>query len=294
MIILLQPETLKSVAEKGRDQIPILYRPVIPIIGRHRQVSQGPPVAREATVKVSRNPFGLFLYPDILLLLALNAVINAVFYGINTSISTLFSAAYPFLNETKIGLCYLAIGGGLAAGSLIMGHVLDREYKRTELLIRPALGSTTDIVKEHGFPLEQARLRLLPFFVFLLVSSCAGYGWAIQRQINIACPLILQFIAGFSCIALMNSTSTLMIDLVPGQSSSVTACNNLVRCSLSAVLVSVIQLILNGIGIGWTYVLLSGFSVLALPLLYGAMMIGPRCRIKRQRAREGEKAQAKD
>ena len=34
----------------------------------------------------------------------------------------------------------------------------------------------------------------MPFFVLVLVSSCAGYGWAIQRQINIACPLVLQFI----------------------------------------------------------------------------------------------------
>ena len=34
----------------------------------------------------------------------------------------------------------------------------------------------------------------------------------------------MSHIAGFACIALMNSTSTLMIDLVPGQSSSVTAC----------------------------------------------------------------------
>ena len=34
----------------------------------------------------------------------------------------------------------------------------------------------------------------------------------------------LSLIAGFACTALMNATSTLMIDLVPGQSSSVTAC----------------------------------------------------------------------
>jgi len=177
----------------------------------------------------------------------------------------------------------------------LIGNI--RRFEKGPYCVSPftALGLTTNITKEHVFPLERARLRLLPFFVFfLLASSCAGYGWAIQRQISIACPLILQFIAGFSCIALMNSTSTLMIDLVPSQSSSITACNNLVRCSLSAVLVSVIELILNGIGIGWTYVLLSGFSILALPLLYGAMMIGPRCRIKRQRAREEEIAQAKD
>ena len=154
----LQPETLKSVVEEGRIRIPILYQPIIPIIGR--QVSEGPTIARqEVTTKVSRNPFRLFLQPDILLLLALSAVITAVFNAINTSISSLFLSAYPFLNETKIGLCYLAIGGGMILASSVMGRVLDWEYqtfrRRAETHIS-ALGlATADITKENFFPLEQ-------------------------------------------------------------------------------------------------------------------------------------------
>ena len=155
----LQPETLKSVVEEGRIRIPILYQPVIPIIGR--QVPQGPTVVQGATAKVFRNPFRLFLQPDILLLLALNAIVFAVYYGIIASISSLFSVAYPFLDETKIGLCYLAIGGGMAMATSIMGRVLDWEYqtfrKRAEMRIT-ALGLTTvDITKEDFFPLEQVR-----------------------------------------------------------------------------------------------------------------------------------------
>ena len=158
----LQPETLKSVVEEGRNRIPILYQPVIPIIGR--QISQGPTVVRrEATraAKVSRNPFRLFLQPDILLLLALSAIVTAVFNAINTSISSLFLSAYPFLNESKIGLCYLAIGGGMIVATPIMGCVLDWEYqtfrKRAEKR-NTALGLTTaDTTKEDFFPLEQVR-----------------------------------------------------------------------------------------------------------------------------------------
>ena len=154
------PETLKSVVEGGRNRIPILYQPVIPIIGRH--VSVGPTVAREVTViKVSRNPFRLFLQPDILLLLALSAIVSAVFNLINTSISSLFSTAYPFLNETKIGLCYLAIGVGMIVASSVMGRLLDWEYetfrRRAETRIA-ALGlASADITKENFFSLEQVR-----------------------------------------------------------------------------------------------------------------------------------------
>ena len=120
-----------------------------------------PTVPREVTVKVFRNPFRLFLQPDILLLLAINAIVFAVFYGINASVSSLFSVAYPFLNETKIGLCYLATGGGMAMASAIMGPILDWEYrkfrKRAETRIT-ALGlNTADITKENLFPLEQVR-----------------------------------------------------------------------------------------------------------------------------------------
>ena len=156
----LQPETLKSLVEEGRDRIPILYQPVIPIIGR--QVSEGPTVTREVTAaKVSRNPFRLFLQPDILLLLALSAIISSVFYLINTSISSLFLSAYPFLNETKVGLCYLAIGLGMILASSVMGRLLDWEYetfrKRAETRVA-ALGlATADITKENYFPLEQVR-----------------------------------------------------------------------------------------------------------------------------------------
>jgi hypothetical protein len=55
-------------------------------------------------------------------------------------------------------------------------------------------------------------------------------------------------------------------------------------------MVSVLDLIINGIGIGWTYVLIGGLSILPLPLICGAMIIGPRCRIKRQNARDQESA----
>ena len=54
---------------------------------------------------------------------------------------------------------------------------------------------------------------------------------------------------------------------------------------------SVFDLIINGIGIGWTYVLLGGLSILPLPLICGVMIIGPRCRIQRQHARDQESAQ---
>lgn len=102
-------------------------------------------------------------------------------------------------------------------------------------------------------------------------------------------------------IVVMNSTSTLMIDLVPAQGSSITACvslacrtgvssvprqlgllqSNLVRCTSGAVFVSVVQLMINKIGTGWTYVVFAGLLLLAIPLIQFVIFIGPSCRLKR-------------
>ncbi|KAJ7812350.1 MFS general substrate transporter [Mycena olivaceomarginata] len=99
---------------------------------------------------------------------------------------------------------------------------------------RSILAKTEKTTESH----DEARLRLL-IFLTCFVASCAAYGWCIERQ-----------------------------------GSSVTACNNLVRCALSAAFVAVIQPILSVLGAGWTYVLLAGM-----------IRIGPRCRVKRRRSK---------
>ena len=98
----------------------------------------------------------------------------------------------------------------------------------------------------------------------------------------------------------MNTVQTLLIDILPSQSSSVSACvsyilhyfaafllielfqNNLVRCSFGAVMVSVIDLIVSALGAGWTYVLLAGICLACSPMIWLAIWIGPRCRAKRR------------
>ncbi|KAH9950873.1 major facilitator superfamily domain-containing protein [Amylocystis lapponica] len=275
IILLLLPETLRALVGDGSIPPPPLYKPLIPIIGRNRVVE--PDHSTRPPPRGFANPLKLFLYPDVTLLLVFNAILYSVFYGVTTSISTLFQQTYPFLNETDIGLCFLAIGGGMLFGGVITGQVLDREYKRR---ITPE-----DVTKDEYFPIEQARLRLLPVYFAVFVAVCIGYGWALEKKVSIAGPLILQIILGYMSVSCMNITQTLIVDLVPTQSSAVTACNNLVRCSFGAGLVSVIDLILNAIGPGWTYVLLAGICVFFSPLMVITRYMGPKWRARRRARR---------
>lgn len=174
-----------------------LYRPLIPIVGKGR-VNYDAPKPPKCHLN---NPLRLLFYPDVLNILIFNGVLYAVFYAVTATISTLFSSKYPFLNETEIGLCFLAIGVGLVFGGIVSGKMLDADYKRIKKnLAEKAKGDSEkhirseDVTKDENFPIEKARLRTLPIFTAIFAATCAGYGWSLQREVNIAVPLILQFI----------------------------------------------------------------------------------------------------
>ncbi|KAJ7162208.1 hypothetical protein C8R46DRAFT_1037463 [Mycena filopes] len=185
-------------------------------------------------------------------------MVYAVVYGVTASISSLFHDTYPWLSETKLGLCFLTVGGGMILGSLFCGKLLDWDYQRVRLSLAaqgltPALVGEKKGLPDDSFPIEKLTA------------------------------------VGLVVTAVMNSIQTLMLDLMPTHGSSITACNNLVRCSLGAGPVSAIQPLLDALGAGYAYVLLGGLVALASPLLYVVVRIGPRCRARRIRMAEVEK-----
>jgi len=59
--------------------------------------------------------------------------------------------------------------------------------------------------------------------------------------------------------------------------------NNLVRSSMSAIMVAVFDIIRTALGLGWTYVLLAGIVLLMLPLAFLVSRFGPKWRERRRR-----------
>ena len=193
----------------------------------------------------------MFTYPEVFVLLFFNGTIYAVMYGATASLSVIFEKVYPYLNQTYVGLCFLAMGGGMLVGSVFSGRFMDAHYRKTrDDLIRE---TSTDlkrhidpraIEKDPSFPIEKARLHVLPCVVFVFTACVIGYGWALQSRAIIAVPLILQFISrffphtelhglashitfpevGVTALTMMNTTQTLLIDMMPNQGSSITAC----------------------------------------------------------------------
>ncbi|KAL4937757.1 major facilitator superfamily domain-containing protein [Aspergillus oleicola] len=304
LIFVCFPETLRAIV--GDGSIPPknpLSRPLLRIVGRHNKgnenqldviTSQQSPAAAHAepspTKRHGSNPFKLLLYPDVALTLAYTGIIHAVNYTITTTISSSFADIYSSLSETALGLCYLAGGGGMILGSTITGKLLNRDYTKIKKRFAERSNNANDDIgsdgNENGVPIEYARLRMRPVLLLLLVGCVLAWGRLLERKVHLAVPMVLQVILlttllGYTSISILNATMTLMIDIAKAQGSGVIACTNLVRCSLSAILVSFIDSATRRLGFGWTYVLLGAICALILPLIFVEMKMGPQWRAKR-------------
>ncbi|KZV71946.1 MFS general substrate transporter [Peniophora sp. CONT] len=289
IVALFMPETLRNLVGNGSIRPSFWYRPLVPLMPRNRDDS-----AQDAsTIPPQRkliNPLRILVSPDVFILLFFMAVQYAIFYGVLASLSSLFSVVYPYLNQTEIGLCFLALGSGNTIGTLGMGKLLDREYSRfrTKWLARRRreAGGDEGDVDENDFPIERARLRLMPWCLTPFLLCTIGYGWCLQFRVHIAVPLILQFIMGGCVSGFFNIITALTIDVFPNQGGAITACNNLFRCLLGALMVGVFDIILNALGMGWTYVLLGLIGFAMYPLTNVVMRWGPVWRENRRRATE--------
>ncbi|KAH9883287.1 MFS general substrate transporter [Xylariomycetidae sp. FL2044] len=276
MILLFLPETMRNLVGNGSIQPPgnLVYNAIVPLVA----------TLNGKMTLVSLNPFKLLVFPDIVMTLTYTGIVYAVNYTITSTISSSFAATYPFLSETLLGICYLSTGIGMILGSTINGKLLDYDYARLKreharhVQESGPLGDDGEV----SFPVERARLRMVPLLLLVFVASVVGWGWCIQLKTSIAGPLVLQVILGYTSIAILNSTMTLMIDIIKNQSSGVIACTNLVRCSLAAMLVALIDRSVQRLGYGWTYTLLGGLCALLLLPVVLEIQKGPGWRHKRE------------
>ncbi|KAG8993730.1 hypothetical protein FRB90_000612 [Tulasnella sp. 427] len=296
-MVLFFPETLRLVVGDGSIAPPTWNRPLIPIIAPWRKAPPQVDSEFTATKRRSMNPLPLFRNLDVLLTLLSGGSAYAVFMTVPAVISALFQDAYPYLTETKIGLCFLPIGISAIIGGFVSGRVADRVYKaerakydaarklRLEADIEKALREEEDEWAGDqfaGFPIERARLQLTLPYIALMVLSAIGFGWCLKAKVSIAGPLALEVGLGWSGIAIMNGYQLLLIDLYPKQGSSVIALNNVVRCTLGAILIAIIDPILKVIGTGWTFVLFGVILGIAAPLMtFIVMWRGPKWRKER-------------
>ncbi|KAG7443041.1 MFS general substrate transporter [Guyanagaster necrorhizus] len=252
------PETLPCIVGNGSIRPSFIYRALLPVVGKGR-MTEDSQLVQKPRPKPFRNPFLLFLNADVVVATFLTSVIFAMQYRISRTLSNAYTIQYPFSQQCQYWLCYLLDGLGLVGGTIINGKLLDMECRRS----RARAGT--------------------PFTVFLFSACIFGWGWCIDRSVSLAGPLLFQIALGFSSICVLDTTTTLMIDLVPDQSSAVTACTNFfrsaVRCHSSRIPRESHQK--SGLWVDLTFVIFGCIYVSMAPLVFLELKIGLTFRVRR-------------
>ncbi|KAI9705290.1 MAG: hypothetical protein M1820_005289 [Bogoriella megaspora] len=203
-------------------------------------------------------PIRIIFWKDTALVLWMAASPYAVWYCVQASIPTIYQDVYGF-NDFQTGLSYLTGGAGTVIGGYANGRLMDWNYRITAKRI----GRTIDKVSGDdltNFPIERARARGAWWLLAIYISSLAGYGWSVVSHAHESVPLILQFVLAALCTSFQQTFNALLVDIFPASPSTAAASSNITRCALSAVGVALLQPLVDVMGRGWFFTLLSGVS----------------------------------
>ena len=89
-------------------------------------------------------------------------------------------------------LCYLPIGVGMFLSSAVHGRILDAEYRRMRQRWLVGRGPDEGEKGPTGFPIERARLRLIPLHILVFAGCVIGWGWSLEAGVHLAAPLCLS------------------------------------------------------------------------------------------------------
>ncbi|KAK7398593.1 hypothetical protein QQX98_012030 [Neonectria punicea] len=280
LLLIFLPETQRKIAGNGSIPLTGFHKPWIYLIR--------PPKERANTTKPEKPqmpPFSLskILVPlkyvfekDIFVLLSWGALVYTLWSMVTSSTTTVLLRTFPSLNQWQVGLCFLPNGIGCVLGSICTGRLLDRTFKQVEAQYKEQHGlETVNIKSTNDFPFERARLPLMPYFSAAFIVSMALYGPSYELNdlrryfaANLVASLGLQFMIAFTATAIFSINSTMLVDAFSESSAGATATNNLCRCLLGAVGVSVIQPLIHAVKIRNAFLILTGVVLLFSPLIW--------------------------
>ncbi|KAF4626339.1 hypothetical protein G7Y89_g11821 [Cudoniella acicularis] len=291
ILITFLPETHRKIAGNGTTPLPWWQNP---LINRFNNPSQ-PPITNEKTATTfTKPPLQDFASPfqnlrqlDLTLSIFFGSLVFALF------ISVLVTTA-PYSNHASTSR-----PPPQALFSSPPPTVPSFAYPLTNLLLSRDYRIISKIYKtEHhipdekpinprylpDFPIEKARLRNMRPFILAFIGVTGGYGFSVHGK-HLVVPLVLQFfIAGSGTVVLMMN-SILISDLYPSDSDSSASIElivNLCRLLLGALLVGIIQPLINGLDVKFTFLMLSMILLFFTPILLFQWFYGVKWRMQRE------------
>ncbi|KAH6604503.1 hypothetical protein Trco_006210 [Trichoderma cornu-damae] len=280
LLIALFPETLRSIVANGSrtpssliGKYPLnIYQKLSKMEWDHETSAATPDLKKRIDIL---GPFRILISKHASPIIVFLSIYYAVWQMSITAMSTLFERNYN-LKETQIGLTFIANGVGSMLGTLITGKILDKDYKR----VKAAYAQTAKTDQGNGselarsvskaggddFPIEKARLRLIPVFSVIQCLSILLFGWTIQypHRVHIAVPIVSTFITGWTVVSTQSTIMTYLVDIFSDRSAAASASLNLARCLFAAGGTSIVIPIVNSIGVGLAFTICAIVQFVAL------------------------------
>ena len=300
MLLTFLPETHRAIAGNGTVPLRGFHRPWINLItSSPKEWTECPSESRTSRPPLSFKevlvPFRHLLEKDILALLAWGALIYTVWSMVTSSTTVVLVGEFPTLTDIELGLCFLPNGLGCVLGSISTGKLMDYNFKRVEKQYRRKHGIADDVkVKgSHNFPYERARLSPMPHLSIVFIFTTVLYGASYELNdinrfavANLIISLVLQFFIAFTATAIFSINSAMLVDCFPTGAAGAAAVNNLARCSLGALGVGVIQLMIDRIHIRNAFVILAAIVTACSPLVWIEWKWGEKWRLERENRKQ--------
>lgn len=187
------------------------------------------------------------------------------FQAIATELPTQFKAIYGF-DHVMIGVMYLPLAGGAMISTAVFGKQMNKNFRKyaARAGVNIEAGQEVDMNK---IDVEKARLEITMPSILISTVGIVCWGWVLEAKTTIAAPCVLLFFMGVGLNGVMATTNALLMDISQSQAGAVMAASNLTRCALGAVASAAIQMMIDKLGLGWTYVVFGIIFIAFSPML---------------------------
>jgi MFS family permease len=257
------PETARGIAGNGSRNVHGIWRTWADVLlgSKNEKSPPSQDETRVPAVKASQSlrrvvdSLRIVLYPDAAAILWMIASSYGIYYTFQVIIPVIYTDIYHY-NQLKVGLVFLPGLVGMTIGGMVAGKLIDANYAKE------ARKQNIDITNKEklnltDFPIEHARYRMIIPFICAETALVAGYGWAVQRAVHPAVPIIMQFFICALSTLLSHTASALLVDVFPDVPSTAYASGQLARCGFSAASAAIVEPLVNAVGRGWYFTIFS-------------------------------------
>lgn len=215
-----------------------------------------PAVCRTGPILNPLQPLVFLKYTKVWLIVMYACLIFSAYYFVASTQIKAMGQVYN-LSSAQVGMSYLPLGLGNIFGSVLGGRISDAVLRHYT-------------VHKPSSLCPEVRLYGVFGGISCILCGLLMTGFFLAHTIPLPATLCAQFLVGFGMTNIFSGTSTYLIDLFPGKSSSIMGCNSSLRTLSAAVVAGVSSPLINYLGYKLSYSILAASQ---LPGIIGLIVL---------------------